>query len=183
MIQPKITPEIRESLGQAVLDFGFMEHLIAGLIKFLSREEPMVSAVVLPGKNVTEYLDILKSLCKARIDAAAFPDWQEAIDDVKNLFAARNTIFHSMVFETSEKILMIKGKRKKPQTGSHLVEFDPNFLADTLLRLAARRRQFLDFMDDFRESDDGPMHGATQDLFPSLRIKLSEASQQRPEEG
>jgi hypothetical protein len=169
--QTKISDEVRASLGQAVLDFGFMEHLIVGLIKFLSQNEPIASAIIPPGKTTTEYLEILKRLCAVRIDPEALQDWYDAIEDIRKLFDDRNTIFHSMIFETSEKILMIKGKKRKGATQSNLIEFDPAFVTKTLSRLEARRRQFMDFFDDFRESDDGAGREATQDLFPSLRIK------------
>ena len=65
-------------------------------------------------------------------------------------------------------------KTKKGKNGSQDVwlenEFDPNSVNAILVRLGNRRRQLMDFVDDFSRDVNGPQHAASQDAHASLTI-------------
>ena len=80
MHQSQVTPEFLRTLGQAVLDFGFMESAIHNVVIVLSRESGLAKALVPSANRVSQNLDLLRRLCRYRVDAQVLDPWLEAID-------------------------------------------------------------------------------------------------------
>lgn len=177
MRQTQITPDLVNALGQAVLDFGFMESAIRTMIILLSREESLTKALVPSSNGVSENLDLLRRLCHHRVSPEALDAWFDAIEDIRRLFVERNKIFHGMFFEHEEKLFLAKvrkGKRSSPDEWTQN-EFCPSVVRDILQQLGNRRRQLIDFADDYSSNDDGRPHPPSQKAYPSLSIKGNNA--------
>lgn len=172
MKQSQISPEFLQSLGQAVLDFGFMESAIRSALITLSREQKLARVLVPAGNAVSENLELLTRLCHLKIHPTVLDDWLNAIADIKNLFVERNQIFHGMFFEDDDTLFI--GKVKKGKKGAEdlwlQLAVDPTSVKTILERLANRRRQLMDFLDDFSQSEEGSPHLPSQDAFPYLTI-------------
>ena len=167
------TPEFLRALGQAVLDFGFMENTLRTLVLVVSRSREAAAALVPPGNAVSQNLDLLDRICQVRIDPRSYKDWSDLIEDLRCLYVERNRIFHGMFFVDEGSLILAKSKKGKRGNRDHFsqVAFDPISLEVTLNRLNARRRQIYDFIDDYASSDEGPSHSTSQEFFPSLRIR------------
>jgi hypothetical protein len=177
MRQTQITSDLVNALGQTVLDFGFMESAIRTMIIVLSRERNLAKALVPSSNGVSENLDLLHRLCHHRISPEALDDWYDAIKDIRSLFVERNKIFHGMFFEREERLFLAKvrkGNRGSPDEWTKN-EFDPSSVRKILQQLGDRRRQLMDFADDYSSNDDGPPHSPSQKSYPSLSVKGNNA--------
>ncbi len=168
----KVTPELLNSLGQAVMDFGFMESALRTVLLALSRDVELSKVLVPAGNSVSQNLELLMRMCRFRVHPQALGNWLEAIEDIRELFVERNRIFHGMFYQYDAKLFL--AKTKKGKNGSQDVwlenEFDPNSVNAILVRLGNRRRQLMDFVDDFSRDVNGPQHAASQDAHASLTI-------------
>jgi len=173
MNKSQITPAFLQALGQVVLDFGFMELAIRTVIIVLSREHGLAKALVPSGNGVSENLELLRRLCHHRVQPQSLGPWLAAIEDTQTLFVERNRIFHGAFFENEAKLLLAKvrkGKRGAPDKWMES-EFEPVDLKKVLKRLEERRRQLMDFVDDFSSSEDRTSHAPSQNAHPVLSIK------------
>jgi hypothetical protein len=171
----QITPYFLTSLGQAVLDFGFMETVIRSVLIVLSREQDLAKVLIPPGNTVSTNLELLSRLSNLKAYPTAIIDWQDAIDDIKTLFADRNKIFHGMFYEHSETLFVAKTQKGRRGTKDMWLEteFDPNSIKDILTRLSNRRRQLMDFIDDFYFPDDRLPRPSSQDVYPNLTVNTA----------
>ena len=160
-------------LGQAVLNFGFMESIIRSVLITLSRSPDLAKAFTLPKNSVSQNLELLARLCRSRVDEQYVENWITAIQETQSLFEERNYIFHGMFFENEEQIFLAKMKKGKRGMADEWVSktYDVSKLELVLIRLSERRRQFMDFLDDYSSSDFGPSHTPSQTSHPSLHIK------------
>ncbi len=160
-----------------MLDFGFMESAIRTMIIVLSREHNLAKALVPSSNGVSENLDLLRRLCHHRVSPGALDAWFDAIEDIHRLFIERNKIFHGMFFEHEERLFLAKvrkGKRGSPDEWTQN-EFDTSSVREILQQLGDRRRQLMDFADDYSSNDDGPPHSPSQNAHPSLSVKGNNA--------
>ncbi|MDB5977301.1 MAG: hypothetical protein JWR07_4061 [Nevskia sp.] len=173
--ESQVTPELLSTLGQAVMDFGFMESVVRTAITTLARHTTVAKALVLPGDAISRNLEVLARLCQARVHPSAQGDWLAAVDDIKTLYEERNRIFHGMFYEHENKLWLSKTKRSKRGQADqhHRIEVEIQMIQALLRRLHDRRRQFMDFIDDYGQGDDGPAHAPSQETHPSLRITAS----------
>lgn len=173
MQRNQISPDFLKTLGQSVLDFGFMEYAIRTVIITLSREHKLSKALVPSTNGVSENLDLLRRLCHLRIHPEALDNWLNAIEEIQNLFVERNRIFHGIFFEHDDNLFLAKVRKGKRGAADEWVQnkFDADFVREILERLSERRRQLFDFIDDYSLSEDGPPHLPSQDKYPSLTIK------------
>lgn len=167
-----VTPEFAQNLGHAVLDFGAMESIIRTTVLVLSRDTLLAKALVPSTNAVSQNLELLRRLCHARVSPSALESWLAAIDDIQELFKERNKVFHGMFYEHEENLHSSKvkrGKRGAPDEWFTEV-FDTGQMPHILDRLNSRRRQLMDFIDDYGNSDDGPAHAPSQESHPSLAV-------------
>ena len=153
-----------------MLDYGFMESAIRSVIITLSRDHNLGHALVPPGASVSHNLDILRRVSLHKTQGNALDEWLSLVDDLSGLFEERNRIFHGLLYEANEQLIASRLKKGNKSRGDHRLE---QIIADEHMlslhkRLCDRRRQMMDFVDDFRSSEEGDIHGASQDVFPSL---------------
>jgi hypothetical protein len=172
MNQTTHAPEFLQVLGRAVLDFGFMENTLRTLLIVVSRTEEAGSALVPPGNTVSQNLELLQRVCHLRIEPGPLEEWTSLIEDLRSLYAERNRIFHGIFYVQQDTLVLAKTKKGKSGAKDQRSEvaFDPASLDIAIQRLNTRRRQILDFLDDYASNDRGPPCEPSQDQFPSLRI-------------
>jgi hypothetical protein len=173
------SPEFLQGLGQLVVDFGFMERAVRMVIGVLARDHELTRTLVPPGNTVSQNLELLRRICVHQVKGKeALGHWISAINDLKSIFEERNKMFHGMFFEDEDKARLLlfrirKGKGERKDQPSD-IEIEDNFIPTLHKRLHDRRRQLMDFCDDYCSSDEGPAHSPSQDVYPSLSFgKLS----------
>ncbi|WP_139332555.1 hypothetical protein [Aquipseudomonas alcaligenes] len=166
------SPEFLHALGQLVVDFGFMERAIRSSIIILVRDAEVARALVPPTNAVSQNLDLLRRACLIKVKEPGLDTWLEAIDDLKLLFEERNRIFHGMFYEDNDRVILsriVKRGRGKPDEVITF-EYEPEKLVELHRRINSRRRQLMDFADDYYDSENGPANRpmASQDDHPFL---------------
>lgn len=165
------SPEFLSALGRLVLDFGFIETTLSMVIWILTRDMRLAQALVPPSDSVSQNLELLQRLCGLKVNASVLPYWADAVSELRELFNERNRIFHGVLVEEEKVVLqrLLKGKRGE-QDYFHDTEIDDQYLIALQDKLNDRRRQLIDFVDDYREDEQGknPPIPASQSKFSSL---------------
>jgi hypothetical protein len=159
-----------QGLGQLVVGFGFMETAIRSTIILLARDLVVAKALVPAGNSVTQNLELLRRVAIQKVSGAALDHWLSAIDDLKALFEERNRIFHGMFYEDEGCLLLSRLKKGRGARFDEVanLEIEDEFIPLIHQRLNDRRRQFMDFCDDYHASEEGPAHPPSQGAHPSL---------------
>jgi len=164
------SPEFLQGLGRLVVDFGFMESALRSVIIVLARDHHLAKALVPPGNTVSQNLELLRRICTHKVREEALPNWLGAIDDLRLLFEERNKIFHGLFYEDADRLVLSRVRKGKGQRADLPTDFEveDDFVPALHERLNNRRRQLMDFCDDYHSSEDGPAHPPSQDTHPSL---------------
>lgn len=164
------SPEFLQGLGRLVVDFGFMETALRNVIIVLARDHHLAKALVPPGNTVSQNLELLRRICTHKVREEALTHWLGAIDDLRLLFEERNKIFHGMFYEEADQLVLSRVRKGKGQRADLPTDFEieDEFVSALHERLNNRRRQLMDFCDDYRSSEEGPAHPPSQDAHPSL---------------
>jgi len=164
------SPEFLRSLGQLVVDFGFMERAIRSVIAVLARDHELARALVPPGNTVSQNLDLLRRIVIQKVKGEALDHWISAVDDLRSIFEERNKIFHGMFYEKDDCVLLSRVKKGRGTRADEVtdLEIDDDFIPVLHKRLSDRRRQLMDFCDDYYSSEEGPAHCPSQEAYPSL---------------
>ncbi len=176
MLRKLSSPEFLTALGKLVVDFGFMESCIRTTIVILTRDGKLASILVPPSNTVSQNLDLLHRVCTFKVKGEAITHWGDAITELRQLFDERNRIFHGYFFEENSQIFLarsIKGKRGGKDIWKD-IEIDDQALVLLGDKLNTRRRQLMDFIDDYREDEKGKNTPVppSQDKFPSLSYEI-----------
>jgi hypothetical protein len=165
-------PEFLQGLGQLVIDFGFMENAIEMVIAVLAKDQELGKAFIPPGNTFSQNIDLLRRICNYRIKSEnALDGWMDAINDLKSLFDERNRIFHGMLDERYGRIQLVRGKKSKGKQKDRMVvvEIEDGLISSLHKKLSNRRRQLMDFWDDYYSHDeDYPPAAPSQNAYPSL---------------
>jgi hypothetical protein len=159
-----------QGLGQLVVDFGFMESAIRTVITVLARDHSLTKALVPPGNAVSHNLELLRRIAIQKVNGEALEHWLSAVDDLKSIFEDRNRIFHGMFYEDDDCLLLSRVRKGKRTRSDEVTDFEieDDFIPLLHKRLNDRRRQLMDFCDDYLASEEGPAHHPSQDTHPSL---------------
>lgn len=147
MLRKLDSPEFLCLLGKLVLNFSSMEASIHTVIMYVSREGRLANALVPPNNSVSQNLDLLQRVCTLNVTEAALPHWISAISDLRELFNERNRIFHGVLVEEENKVILqrtLKGKMGKDDY-YHDTTIDDQFLISLESRLSNRSQQLKDF--------------------------------------
>ncbi|WP_374087577.1 hypothetical protein [Methylomicrobium lacus] len=164
------SPKFLQGLGQLVVDFGFMERAVRSVIIVMARDHHLAKALVPPGNTVSQNLELLRRICIHKVQEEALAHWLAAIDDLKSIFEERNKIFHGMFYAEEHRVLLSRVSKGKRQLTDRLtdIEIEDDFITALHKRLNDRRRQLMDFCDDYYSDETGPAHQSSQDAHPSL---------------
>lgn len=164
------SPEFLQGLGQLVLDFGFMESALEITIATLCRNQKLGRALTPPSNSVSQNLELIQRLCLLRVEQPAQEPWFDIVSDLRILFDERNRLFHGSYYETDKKFVLYRLKKGKRGEEDKIVDTHMNVphLHSIHERMSTRRRQLMDFVDDYLISGKNTPGPASQSEHPSL---------------
>jgi hypothetical protein len=101
-------------LGRIVFNAGLLENSIRGaLLKLAKNNYGIARVLILPNYSTSQKLDLMDRLTSFTVDKEYLLDWKTLINETRELFALRNSIFHGMPGVDEDKLIIASVKKGK----------------------------------------------------------------------